>query len=695
MKMRPCFALLLAARFSLASAPAVQAAGVVINEVMYHPPRDREGLQYIELFNASTNAVELAGWKFTKGVKFTFPPGTRLDAGAFLVVCRKKDNFVERYGDKVPLAGPFEGKLSHGGERLELRDVAGALVDTVKYSDRAPWPLAADGASPSLERVCPDAPGDDPANWAASNLPRVVAPGGTPGKTNDAHAPNLPPVISAVECSPREPEPGQPVTITATVSDADGIKNVSLLHHLVGATFETNLPMRRGIGHDRKAIYSAELSAPPDGKILRYRIRATDTAGVSRMAPSTNELRPAWTLACFANTNRSRIPHAFLLTGGAEALPDLPSGRGRGSLLSSIGIEAPRGDGTLVLLPPDGGPARVFDHVRITPRKGGYKVHFPPDESLRGMTTVNVIFEAERSALSEHLSFEFFRMAGVPAPLSEHWRVWVNGQPRGWQLVFEQVNKSFLQRHHRDDSGNLYKLLWYGSGVLGQHEKKTHLEDGHDDLIEVLKGLGDTEGDAQWKYIEQHFNVTNFLDYYAVNMCIQNWDGFFNNYWTYHEPRPGGGARWEIYPWDEDKTWGDHDGGDSIFTWFTMPLTIGMNGDRPPGGRGGFGRRGGASWWRAPGWFSGPLLANPEFRQRFRARLREVTETYFTPEKMNPLINALEKKLEPEIHPDVLPRFRREVESFRAQVIGRRKFILEELEKGEQQGGAKATSTAP
>ena len=62
---------------------------------------------------------------------------------------------------------------------------------------------------------------------------------------------------------------------------------------------------------------------------------------------------------------------------------------------------------------------------------------------------------------------------------------------------------------------------------------------------------------------------------------------------------------------------------------------------------------------------------------------------------MNPLINALEKKLEPEIHPDVLPRFRREVESFRAQVIGRRKFILEELEKGEQQGGAKATSTAP
>src|SRR5437868_466702 len=29
-------------------------AAVVINEIMYHPPHDREGLQYIELWNASS-----------------------------------------------------------------------------------------------------------------------------------------------------------------------------------------------------------------------------------------------------------------------------------------------------------------------------------------------------------------------------------------------------------------------------------------------------------------------------------------------------------------------------------------------------------------------------------------------------------------------------------------------------------------
>jgi len=87
-----------------------------------------------------------------------------------------------------------------------------------------------------------------------------------------------------------------------------------------------------------------------------------------------------------------------------------------------------------------------------------------------------------------------------------------------------------------------------------------------------------------YDFIERNFNVTNFIDYFAVNMCIQNWDGFFNNYFTYHDTGPSG--RWEIYPWDEDKTWGDYDGRPDDQPWYTMPLTFGMNGDQPPGTRG-------------------------------------------------------------------------------------------------------------
>jgi spore coat protein CotH len=49
-----------------------------------------------------------------------------------------------------------------------------------------------------------------------------------------------------------------------------------------------------------------------------------------------------------------------------------------------------------------------------------------------------------------------------------------------------------------------------------------------------------------------------------VSTVLSHWDGFFNNYFTYHDRNSSG--QWEIYPWDQDKTWGFHDqSGDKVF----------------------------------------------------------------------------------------------------------------------------------
>ena len=278
----------------------------------------------------------------------------------------------------------------------------------------------------------------------------------------------------------------------------------------------------------------------------------------------------------------------------------------------------------------------------------------------------------------------------MPAELTEHVRLWVDGQPLGYHLLVEQPNKSFLIRNRRDDSGHLYKLIWYGDDVIGKHEKKTPLNEGHDGLLAAIEGLNETRGTAQWAFIQKHFNVEEFINYFAVNMCLQNWDGFFNNYFAYHDT--GGTGRWEIYPWDEDKTWGDYDGASSKYDWYEMPLTFGMNGAQPPTVRRGFFfGRGAPMWWREPGYFSGPMLANPQFRQRFLARLREVCTTIFTEERMFPLIDDLGRRLEAEVPvraevqgddpTEALAQFRADLQSFRNQVINRRKFILTELDK--------------
>ena len=61
-------------------------------------------------------------WKFSDGIEYTFPLGVQLAAGEYVLVVRNLDAFAERYGDTagVQLFGPYDGKLSNGGEKLEL-----------------------------------------------------------------------------------------------------------------------------------------------------------------------------------------------------------------------------------------------------------------------------------------------------------------------------------------------------------------------------------------------------------------------------------------------------------------------------------------------------------------------------------------------------------------------------------------------
>lgn len=694
------FSFLIWGGFSNPVACAAETGAVVINEIMYHPPGDREELQYVELHNRGQAAISLAGWSFGKGIEFVAPAGAALPADGYGVICRDQKAFTDHYGTEALVLGAFKGKLSHSGEKLELLDAKKAAVDSVKYADRTPWPTGPDGYSASLERICPGEPGDDPLNWAASKLPVLKKAQGTPGRQNDNYSAKPLPRISGVDFG--KPVAGRETIVSTTVADAAGVKAVVLswwtTAGLANATW-TDIPMSRVAGDTKQGTYRAAIPAQAADRIVRFTVRAESESGVARLSPGANEPRPAFSFHTFANTNQNKTPVMLVFTLGSREQRQGASFRGGRGGRDNEETSFSRNVSAIVYLPPGGGETRLFDYVQARPRKAGFKAHFHKDQPLNGMTGVNVIFEATRSTLSEPLAFELYRQAGVPAPLTEHPRVWIDGKPRGYQLLIEQPNKSFLRRNERSEAGNLYKLLWYENGVVRQHEKKTNLRTGHTDIVNAVNGLNKNVSAAeQWQFIQANFNVEECINYYAVNMCIQNWDGFFNNYYAYRDVAPTG--KWEIYPWDEDKTWGEYDGGSSNYDWYDMPLTFGMNGDKSGGGRGLSGLLsgqfggpfGGASWWRPPGWFSGPLLANPEFRKRFLARLREVCETVFIPEKMNPVINSLEDRLKAEVtyraqlrreDPEqALARLRQDVQSFRNQVVNRRKFILKEIVSG-------------
>ncbi len=157
-----------------ANAPLVPGT-VVINEIMYnHAPIHFPGVpplaseeEWLELYNAGSEAVEIGGWSLVDAVTFQFPADTSLPAGGYLVVARDASTLSLQVPG-VPVVGDFDGKLSNSRERIALLDACGNLVDELRYADGGRWPAWADGGGSSLELQDPRADNAVPEAWAPS-----------------------------------------------------------------------------------------------------------------------------------------------------------------------------------------------------------------------------------------------------------------------------------------------------------------------------------------------------------------------------------------------------------------------------------------------------------------------------------------------------------------------------------------------
>lgn len=267
-------------------------AKVVINEIFYHAPNGIEDLQWIELHNTAPNPVDISGWSFSKGVRFTVPAGTSIPANGFWVVARNAKRFQQFY--RTSPNGEFERTLKRKGERVELSDANGKTVESLKFDDHTPWPSAPDGLTASLERICPDAPASLPENWASSTLAsNPDLPSGTPGKLNSAFSANLPPVVHHLTYTPAVPVENQGIAVDVQVEDTDGLGPVSLVY----AVYEPGKPpkearvaMAAGAGQH----FQGEIPGQPAGRLIRFWIEAEDRQGTKRRYPGANEPRPTY-----------------------------------------------------------------------------------------------------------------------------------------------------------------------------------------------------------------------------------------------------------------------------------------------------------------------------------------------------------------------------------------------------------------
>src|SRR5688572_22034403 len=297
--------------FCLAFASLAAQGRVVINEISYRPPDGMEEAEFIELHNTGGSEVDLTGWRFTKGIQYRFEEAAKIPANGFFVLAHNKELFRKAYGFEP--GAVFKEALKDKGEKIELNDSAGKTIDSAKYSDSAPWPLSSDGEGPTLERISPEGESNDPGNWAPGPYGADAAqPGGTPGKQNSSYSRSMPPSIGNVVFSPRNPRPGQPVSVSASIARGD-IESVRLLYRVAGPGSEKPEQSIEMIARENKKDFSATVPGLPENAIVRFRIEGVNRAGARRVDPAPFELQPAYSYFVHDKFEVGRIPWGFLV----------------------------------------------------------------------------------------------------------------------------------------------------------------------------------------------------------------------------------------------------------------------------------------------------------------------------------------------------------------------------------------------
>ena len=151
-----------------------------VTEIHYHPSADGvvdgDAFEFIELKNVGADTLDLSGVRCVDGIDYTFPLGTRLEPGRWVVLVSDAEAFARRYPG-VAVGGVYQGRLSNGGERVALVHATGAPLVEVTYGVESPWPPAADGQGFSLVPIDPNGPVSSLASaWRTSA--RI---GGSPG----------------------------------------------------------------------------------------------------------------------------------------------------------------------------------------------------------------------------------------------------------------------------------------------------------------------------------------------------------------------------------------------------------------------------------------------------------------------------------------------------------------------------------
>lgn len=421
----------------------------------------------------------------------------------------------------------------------------------------------------------------------------------TPGAENNAYSVSAPPNIRQVSHLPESPTSVDEVTVSAKVTDSDGVGEVTLSYQIVkpgsyvrqiDAQYEQGWVDLAMEDLENDGVFSATIPAAGHRELVRYRITCVDANGVGVRAPFLDDEQPNFAyfiydgVPAWRGSNQPGVdaPTTF----PSEVFNQMPTYHliaNETDVTNSqynTSFNNVRFWGTLVY---DG---EVYDHIEFEvggrgstyiSGKNKWRLYFNSARELEvrddfgkkyGETwnklTLNACASTRNAGnrgmagMDESLSFRIHQLSGALAPNTSylHFRVIDNaveasptdqytGDLWGLYLAIEEIDGGLLDERGLPE-GNLYRI----EDGSNESQAKTQPTD-RSDWTTFSSLSNNTNTETWWR---ENMDLERYYNFRASNRIIGNIDLRYNgNHYFYHGSNEDGTeSRWVPIAWDLD-----------------------------------------------------------------------------------------------------------------------------------------------